>query len=407
MHRLIKIYLLVFAMVACQILNSAAQTTSSPYSIFGLGVLEGNSLGLSKAMGGTGIAFISDKYLNNQNPASYSGLDSLLSIFETGVFAKYTTFSTRTEKQSLVNANLKYVMLGFRVSPWLSTAFGFAPYSSVGYNINSTSPIEGTDQTFKKTYTGEGGVNRAFIGTSVRLIKNLSVGVNASYLFGNVTHSESSSIYSYKLKDVTYLSNLTLTYGLNYSFNIKKTGFAVGLIYTNGKKLRTDNVTTVTTDYGTSNLSSRLYKYEVPETYGAGLAFTKEFFKAGIDVERSIWKGIDFNNSTVKSRNSDRYSFGVEFPSQGLNKGTGKMILYRFGAEYQRSYFIIKGVPIDTYKITVGAGLPLKGIISVLNLSLEAGQTGTKKIGLFREDFITLHIDFALRDLWFMKHKYM
>ena len=67
-------------------------------------------------MGGTGIAFLSGRSINSMNPASYSGIDSLMSIFELGVFGKYTIYSTRNDDQSLLNANLKYLAMGFRIN---------------------------------------------------------------------------------------------------------------------------------------------------------------------------------------------------------------------------------------------------------------------------------------------------
>jgi hypothetical protein len=88
----------------------------------------------------------------------------------------------------------------------------------------------------------------------------------------------------------------------------------------------------------------------------------KGFFSAGVDYEWSSWKDIEFTNNYLQTRNSNRYSFGVEFPSPGLNKGTGKMIFYRFGGEYRQSYLVIDNTPIDYRAVTLGAGLPLKGI---------------------------------------------
>jgi hypothetical protein len=406
MHKsLIKLLFIIF-ISCCLTAGMYAQVTSSPYSMFGLGIPEEQSTGYSKAMGGTGIGFMSDQYLNTQNPASYSGLDSLLSIFEIGVFGKYTKYSTNKENQALVNANLKYINMGFRITPWLATSFGFSPYSSIGYNINSNSTLGGSILSFDKSYTGEGGVNQIYLGGSVKVFKNLSVGINAAYLFGNVTHSEASTSFSYSLKDVTYVSNFNIKYGLNYHFDIDKNNFCIGLIYTNAKTLITDNITTITTDNGTTNAKSRTHNYRIPEGLGAGLSFRKGFFHAGVDFERSMWKGISFDNPLVYARNSDRISLGVEFPSLGLNKGTSRMIMYRFGAEYKGSPYVIQGTPINYYGMTFGAGLPLKGVVSILNLSLELGQNGTISKGLFKETFVTMHLDFTLRALWFMKHKY-
>ena len=49
---------------------------------------------------------------------------------------------------------------------------------------------------------------------------------------------------------------------------------------------------------------------------------SKGYFRAGVDYEWSGWENIDFVNTYLRTRNSNRYSFGVEFPSLGLNKGT-------------------------------------------------------------------------------------
>lgn len=406
MCKQVKICLLVFILLIMRFTSISSQSTSSPYSIFGLGYLESSAIGPFKAMGGTGIAFQSDKSINVMNPASYNGLDSLISVFELGVFGKYTAFSTSSETQSLVNANLKYVAMGFRIAPWLATSFGFLPYSSIGYEINVNSPVEGTIQEYLKTFSGSGGVNQVYLGASLKIIKNLSLGFNASYLFGDITHSESSTGYTFYLKDATYISNFDFNYGLNYQLNINSWRYNLGIIYGNSKRLRTKNITTIQTEYSTETLKSRQYKYSIPQNLGGGLALRKGFFSAGIDYEWSKWADVKFSNNFLQTRNSNRYSFGVELPSQGLNKGTGRMIFYRFGAEFSESYMIIDNTPIDYRAITIGAGIPLNGVLSVVNVSLEVGQNGTTRSGLIKETFFNLHLDLSLKDLWFRKRMY-
>jgi hypothetical protein len=406
MTKLTKTNLLILSILFLLSGKISSQITTSPYSIFGMGYLETSSSGPSKGMGGTGIAFLSGRSINSMNPASYSGIDSLLSIFELGVFGKYTTYSTTKEDQSLLNANIKYLAMGFRLTPWLATSFGFSPYSSVGYNINTTAQLEGTTQIYPKTFSGNGGVNQVYLGGSVNLIKNLSVGVNAAYLFGNITHRESSAVFGYTLEDASYLSNFNIDYGLNYQIGIKKWKYNIGLTYSNSKKLETKNITTIETDYETEVLKSRNYKFSLPQKIGAGFAMTKGYFRAGIDYEWSGWENIDFVNTYLRTRNSARYSLGVEFPSLGLNKGTSRMVLYRFGGEYRESYMIIDNIPINYGAISFGAGIPMKGYLSVINVSVELGQNGTTQKDLFRERFITLNLDLALKDWWFRKRKY-
>jgi len=401
-----KTYILLLFFLTLWSGNISSQTTSSPYSIFGVGYIESNSMGPSRGMGGTGIALLSEIAINPMNPASYSGIDSLVSIFEVGIFGKYTSFATKTDNQSIVNANLKYVVMGFRVNRWFATSFGFLPYSSVGYTINAKTPIEGTSHTYMETFSGSGGVNQVYLGGSAKIFKNFSLGINAAYLFGNITRSESSADFGYSLKDITYISNFDVNYGLNYQLNINKWKYNLGLIYGRARDLRTKNETTIQTETGTETVTGQTYGYSIPQNAGAGFSLSKGFFRLGIDYEWSNWQDVEFTNVYFKTRNSNRISIGVELPSMGVRKGTSKMIFFRFGGEYRQSYLLINNYPIDCRLITFGAGLPLKGSLSTINVSLEAGQVGTTSKGLIRESFITLHLDMSLRDLWFMKKRF-
>ncbi len=384
-----------------------SQITSSPYSMFGLGTTEGNGAGVTNAMGGTGIAFVPEQYVNLLNPASASGMDSLYSFFEIGFQGKYTTFSTTKEDQSLFDANFKYAVLGFRIKPRWSMVTGIAPYSTIGYNINVMSEIEGSPQLFKKTFTGQGGVNKLLLDNSFRISKNLFFGINAVYLFGTITQSESSVEFNYSLENTVYLSNLDLNYGLNYQFFKGGWKYNIGLIYDNGKTLLTDKITTLTTSLSTSTIKSSANEFRVPRSYGAGFAFERDYFKGGVDFETSRWQAIKFQNPLLTSRNSNRYSLGFEIPSQGIRKGTNRMIFYRFGAEYCESYMVIKDNPINYRSLSFGAGIPVNGYLSVFNLSVEVGQNGTLNNGLIRETFCTFHIGISLKDIWFMKRRYM
>lgn len=399
-------YILIILLLISQSGIICSQSTSSPYSIFGIGYLEGTSVGPSIGMGGTGISFLSQRSINPMNPASYSGIDSLISIFEVGIFGKYTSFTTKVDNQSAVNVNLKYILMGFRINRWLATSFGFSPYSSIGYNINASTPIEGTVQEYLETFSGSGGVNQIYLGASFKIIKNLSLGLNAAYLFGNITRSESSAAFEYSYQDITYVSNFDFNYGLNYQLNINDWKYNLGLIYSRSKNLNTKNTTTITTATETETLKGRSYKYSIPQNIGAGLGLSKDYFTAGVDFERSDWKDIEFTNVYFQTRNSNRFSFGTEFPLPGARKGTSKMLFLRFGGSYRQSYLLVNNTPIDCGTLTLGAGLPLKGSLNAINVSFELGQIGTTQKGLIQERFIVLHLDMSLRDIWFMKKKF-
>jgi hypothetical protein len=407
MYQKSKICFFIFTALVALDSDLYSQITSSPYSMFGLGSVEGNSTGINNAMGGTGIAFLSGHTLNLSNPASTGGIDSIFTIFEIGIEGKYTSFTTSRKSQSLFDANFRYIDMGFRLTRRWAVSAGITPYSTVGYNINVMSPIEGSSHLYNKTYRGEGGVNKFFIGNSYRLTRNLTIGINTVYLFGNLTHSESSADFNYTLEESTYLSNFNLNYGLNYQFSINQWKYNIGFIYDNGKTLLTDKTSKLTNGNEYTTIKSSSTEFRVPQSFGFGLAFGKDYFRGGIDYENRRWEDIEFANPLLKSRNSNRYSFGIEIPSLGIRRGGGKMIFYRFGAQYCESYMVIKGIPVNYRSVSLGTGIPVKGMLSILNLSLELGQNGTLQGGLFKESFCTFHVDISLKDIWFVKRKYM
>jgi hypothetical protein len=54
----------------------------------------------------------------------------------------------------------------------------------------------------------------------------------------------------------------------------------------------------------------------------------------------------------------------------------------------------------------MGIGIPTKNALSVFNISVELGRTGSIQKNLFRENYCSIHFDISLKDAWFMKKKY-
>jgi hypothetical protein len=407
MFNKLRNYVLLLIIVLCTVETAHSQLTSSPYSVFGLGIEAGNEAGTSISMGGTGIAFLSGTTLNTVNPASYGGLDSLKTLFDIGLFAKYTSYRTKTTSQSLFDANLRYFTMSFSPAPRIGTSFGIVPYSSVGYKINTISVIEGSNTEYDKTFEGDGGVNKVYLGNSYKLLNDLILGVNASFLFGSITRTEASSDGLYSFKDKNTFSNFYLDYGLNYKIKGKRFDYSLGIIYGNGKTLRTNSESSITTTSSYEELKSQKKVFRIPRNFGAGLAVSNKSFRAGIDYKREYWSEINFNRSLMQTRNSNRYSLGLEFASLGYNRSSNNIIYYRFGAEFTESYLVINKNPINYRSISFGTGLPVGAMLNVINISFEIGQNGTKNEGLIKENFYKLNIDISLKDFWFMKRLYL
>ncbi len=389
-----------------------SQITDSPYTLFGAGQIEDNGFGANKAMGGTGMAFQSGRYLNNLNPASYSGIDSLSFLFEMGVFSKYTRYETNNKVQTKLDGNIRYIAMGFRITPWWANSTGVVPYSSVGYTIHSTKSIEGELTGYKITYNGSGGINQFYSGNSIKINKNISTGINASYIFGSITQTETAggayNFNGYSVQNTKYFNNFYFDYGLQFSVYNNDWKYTLGIVYGNSKKLKTLNRISFNYAEDTVDLGSSEFDFHLPRKYGFGIGVEKSRrYRGGFDFERKYWSVIKFSNPLLNTRNSERYSMGMEYTHKPDYKHFGLAgITYRAGAYYKKSYLVIDDTPINSGAITFGAGIPLKRDLSIINLSLELGENGTLENGLIKENYWLVHFNITLHDLWFQKPKY-
>ena len=213
-----KKYLLLPLFILCMYSGSYAQIRiASPYSRFGIGDLSGNNNAWNFSLGQTGIALRSSTHINYTNPASYTAFDSLSFVFEGGFTSESVKLTSRLQSTSRSYASLGYLTFGIPVTKWWKTALGLVPFSDVGYNVISPEESK-TAGTILRLYTGSGGVNRFFWGNAFNVTKDLSVGVNVSYLFGNMTR-EATVLFYDSLHTMNYKTDAYINVGdFYYSF---------------------------------------------------------------------------------------------------------------------------------------------------------------------------------------------
>jgi len=406
-----KKLLIIGSLIVCFNYLCFAQSTSSPYSVFAEGQIEIFGTGTNHALGGTGIAFKSKLYLNNLNPASYSGIDSLSFILEAGLFGRYTQYKTNDEQNSHFNANLKYLTMGCRFTRWWATSAGIIPYSSVGYKISTTDIIEGDLTTYYKTFEGSGGINQFYWAHSITLFKNLSAGVNLSYYLGSILKTETGTTtdgyLTYVLTRSDKVHTFNLDYGAQYTLFVKDFRYTLGVIFSEFKNLNSDFSYTINYNEYTLSLDAEESDYYLPRRAGIGLAIEKGMrFKAGFDYERRFWpENNSFNNPLLETRDGEQFSIGMEYtPYRGRGDQNWKKLFFRMGACYTKSYLIIDKIPINSASFMLGTGIPIRKELTMINLSLEAGRTGTLQKGLIEENFLLLHVNVTLHDKWFIKY---
>ena len=94
--KIIKHFILSIALAALAVPGLQAQTnaTTSPYSMYGYGMLSDRATALQRQMGGVGYALSSGRQINPMNPASYAAIDSLTFLWDIGADL---TFFNRSE----------------------------------------------------------------------------------------------------------------------------------------------------------------------------------------------------------------------------------------------------------------------------------------------------------------------
>ena len=130
-----RIIAAIVAALAFSIGVYAQNSTISPYSRFGYGLLSDQANTMQKSMGGVGVAMRSGRQINYMNPASYAGMDSLTFLFDMGLDAKVLLTSEGGSNGKNFTGGLNYITMQVPLTKWLGASMGLIPFSEVGYSF--------------------------------------------------------------------------------------------------------------------------------------------------------------------------------------------------------------------------------------------------------------------------------
>jgi len=218
-----KLFFPSLLLILFSIQSIAQNSSSSPYSRYGIGDLQFGGFVKNTGMGGTALGYALPFNLNIVNPASYSSL--LLTTFETAVSMNQVQLKTDSKKQNINSTSLSYFAFGFPVKnkKW-GAGFGLLPYSNVGYSITDPQ-VDADGLRTVHTYNGSGGLNQFFIGNGYSPFKNFSIGANASYLFGildqerRVEFPYLSNYFNTRITQQTSVGALYFNFGMQLTFD--------------------------------------------------------------------------------------------------------------------------------------------------------------------------------------------
>ncbi len=427
-----KISIAIVMMVFTTLTAMAQSGTNSPYSQYGFGVLADQTSGFNRGMNGLGIGFRESNQVNFINPASYSSIDSLTFIFDVGVSGQLTNFSENGVKRNAKNASFEYAVASFRLFKHVGLSFGIVPFTNVGYNY-STSGYVSNDKTnaYINTYKGDGGLRQVFLGFGVEPIKNVSFGVNGSYMWGDYNRSIANSYTDGYVNNLAkYYRADIRTYRVDFGLQLtipfdKNNSVTLGATYGLGHKINDNAECTIlstNTQTGVKDSTTFILEnaFKLPQTIGAGLMYNhRNKLKLGVDYTLQKWASTPFpvyrdnNGSATYSLSEDyfkdrhKFTFGGEFcPGQYSRKFLNR-IHYRFGVSYATPYLIINGQDgPKELSVSAGFGIPIMNSYnnrSILNISAQWVRTDSKSF--ITENTFRINIGLTFNERWFMKWK--
>ena len=415
MNKLKKLVVVLF--VFCGLSAFAQLGTSSPYSRFGLGDLQGNAFPVYNALGGGVTALSSFNSVNPSNPASYTSFRANSFLFSTGGLHNTTQIQNSTDKQVVNNSAFSHLTIAFPISSKLGASFGMLPYSNIGYTLNARDTVVNADMI----YTGDGGLSKVYFGGAYEPFKGFSLGINASYLFGGLN----------RRKKLDYDDESFFDSRSNSSINLKGYYYELGLLYkkelANEKELsfgltannnstlrakRTNIVETISGPYEiVKDTASNVVEWgevTLPNYISTGLMYRDgEKWLLIADYSMQNWADYTLLGESDDLSNSMRLSGGLQYTPE-FNSVTKyyKRMQYRLGAAYSNTPLTLNDTQLKEMSVSFGFGIPVKKSRTKYDVSFTLGQRGTTDNSLIKEQFVKFGLSVSYDGIWFVKRKY-
>ena len=424
MNKLKYTFLLFFTLSSGIIFSQIS--TNSPYSRFGLGNLNNSSSADQLGMGGSSVVYNNPDVINFNNPATYSSFKAKSFLFTTSLNSSASRFTTTNNIQYENNTSFSKIALGFPVNKYISVSSGLLPFSNVGYQLDYNDTENFLEDTVSISSIGNGGLSKYYLGASVKLHKTLSVGVNASYLFGGLSRNKTadfnnSSIFNVSSVNRTNITGVSFETGLLFNTDLSEdNNISFGLTYNHNANLNARR-TLLGTTYELNNsllVIKDTFQNEVengtivlPSKLSAGMMYSSEKWLLLANYSSQNWS--DYSLTFGEEREDDNLensvcvSSGLQYTPE-FNSVTKywKRINYRMGARYDKTYLSLKDLQLTEKSLSFGLGLPVKRSNSFYNIGMEVGKQGTTQDKLIQERFVRFTFGVTFKGLWFVKRKY-
>ncbi|MFD3407206.1 hypothetical protein SKC37_00935 [Aquirufa sp. HETE-83D] len=401
-----------------------AQTIlNSPYSYLGMGEIQKSENVTQMMMGGIGVSNSNGIYTNVVNPALLAR--NRWTNLEVGVNTEYKTLQDYRQQQKVFGGNYQSLNLTLPITDRWTMSVGIRPHSAVEYETRSYRRLNllGVDSLIY-SYKGSGGVSKVSISNGVRVYKELYVGLQMDYLFGQVNRNVATQnmsdgqYYKVQLEDLTSYSDFQFKAGFAYRAKLKpdmflNLGATLDLSSTlkanQVKRFATMDLSGLTVINADTLEKSASFVQQIPVANRIGFSIEKAAkWMVGVDYTYTDWSKV--NNNLGRSATlpaSHKVSVGGEYiPDIESVSNFFKRTTYRMGASYEKTPYDFLGngnYAVDK-NLSFGVAFPLRNL-SFLNLAYQVGRRGLITENGIEEQYHRLTIGLTFSDLWFQKQK--
>ncbi|MGK7395855.1 MAG: hypothetical protein ACNS62_14850 [Candidatus Cyclobacteriaceae bacterium M3_2C_046] len=405
-----------------------SQVNRSPFTINGIGEVQGMGLASHMGIGGVGLSYGKLLNLNNLNPALLPF--NSLTVFEVGMVGERRVIQRDSLNQENAGFNLDYLAFGFPIkSGRVTMSVGLKPYSIVDYNIQSIQNIANSSHRTEINYTGTGGMNQAYLAAGARFFRSLYFGARASYMFGSIIDETIVSPFAVSLPDTVIASRFRTSNFLRSSFSDFSLGLgmAYAIKITDNTYLNIGAIYDLKADIATKQ-HERLDRQDeigqivfrdtlrhqderfvtLPAKYGIGISLQKgPNWVLAADFEMQDWtqfKGISGREQNLGE--SYRGGIGFEFiPDYTSVRSYWNRVMYKAGFTYEQTPFLKNNQAINEFGINFGVTLPVTNASSI-SMALQYSQRGENSGDLIKEDIYRLILGVTFNDKWFERRKF-
>lgn len=398
---------------------------NSPYSVLGVGESYSDAFSTNQGMGGTGVSTSNGIHINNVNPALW--VRNRYTTFEFGAISQYKEIKSSASSQRDFGANIGYLALTLPAGKRWSTGLSLKPYSFVDFESRTNGKVSGTIYDTYYYYSGKGAINQVSFTNAFQIGKYVSVGLESSYLFGNVRRASESQLligdgadYLVSRTERNSYTDFAFRAGTAVRIPIKKDNklnLNLGGTYNFGTNLKARQ----TTSFELSNNSFPIGSPDtlsnnarggirLPAQYriGASLEWPYKLTLAA-EYSRQNWSEYrSFGGNNDGLVDAGRVHLGLEYiPQLAASAGYFKKVEYRLGFSTGTMPYSPGGTQLKDNSLSFGGTFPVGqngNSPNSFTLSFIAGQRGAVSNLAIQERYGKVVLGITLVDnSWFSK----